>query len=106
MTSVLHSVTNWLGGTREVSPERVEISLTSDGQILEQTTPVITAAPEKTSDKATEGNGSTEEVADEDESELREKSSLEVDLQEVSEKAMTAAKEWGSMAIVLLSVVL
>lgn len=77
MTSMLSSVSTWLGGARERSPERVKVTVTPEGEIQEQVEKVETAT--------------TEEVKD-DES----KPSFEADLQEVSEKAMIAAKEWGS----------
>ena len=89
MTSVLSSVSYWLGGTRDVSPERIPVTVTADGQILEEV-PVPTDAPR-------ESHAPSEPGQDEEAGRgQNERSSLEMDLQEVSEKAMQAAREWGS----------
>jgi len=86
MTSVINSVSYWLGGARDASPEPVPVTVSADGQIQEQ------SPTEKTSEQKT----SEQEGSEEGTNEQQEKSSLEVDLQEVSEKAMQTAKEWGS----------
>jgi len=89
MTSVLNSVSYWLGGARDASPEPVPVTLNADGQVVDQPPSEKTSMEQRTSPTEPEGT-------EEGEKEEQEKSSLEVDLQEVSEKAMQTAKEWGS----------
>lgn len=91
MTSILSNVTHWLGGTRSDSPESVAVTMSADGQIQE--TPVTTAN-ENAPPEINQTNSDSE--AYEQANNPEEKSSLEKDLQEVSEKAMHAAKEWGT----------
>lgn len=93
MTSVLSSVTNWLGGTREISPERTPVAGDNGSQAGEEPAPrsdvPVVAAPEvPAGDKASAEEGATEQD---------ERPALDVDLHEVSDKAVQAAKEWGSM---------
>ena len=92
MTSVLSSVTHWLGGTREVSPERTPVSGDNGSQGADD--PASTAhAPEPPSPDAPAGGGAGAEEG----GAVGEGERSAVDLQEVSEKAMQTAKEWGSM---------
>lgn len=95
MTSVLNSVTSWLGGSRERDR-------TPPGENERA------ARSEPNSDEKGSGESSSVEDAvpsseptSPPDSETRENSSItglpvDINLQEVSEKAVSTAKEWGS----------
>jgi len=94
MTSVIHSVTSWLGGSRErdrTPPgenERItqkEIRSDDTGSGDEPVEPESNVnAPTTPVEGDTSSSGPSTGI------------SIDVNLQDVSEKAVTAAKEWGS----------
>lgn len=106
MTSVLGSVTSWLVGVRDPSPERQVIEIGG-------TSPTSQQAGEEGSKEVSPSSGSVGTESGEDVAKLEGQTKspgddgkddsaktlpggLDVDLQEVSEKAIHAAKEWGS----------
>ena len=87
MTSVFSNVTSWLGGSRErdSSPEgEQEIGSNQPAENEAETSqdPVST----------TEGGDSATDQSKQEETTI----GIPIDVQEVSEKALYAAKEWGS----------
>lgn len=105
MTSVLGSVTSWLVGVRDPSPEPEVIGGTDppspgkeEGGSKEVSSPG-SAVGEGTGEGTVEMEGQEKSPGDGDGKDDATKTvpgGLDVDLQEVSEKAIHAAKEWGS----------
>lgn len=87
MTSMFSSVTNWLGGSRErdSSPE-------GDKDTPSANTQTPSAVETAVEGENTGARGSEEETKAATKNVLP----VDVDLHEVSEKAVTAAKEWGN----------
>jgi len=89
MTSVFSNVTSWLGGSRErdSSPEGEEETVIVSNRPAEN-------EPETSQDPSsnTEGENSATCQSDKEDAKL----GLPIDVQEVSEKALHTAKEWGS----------
>lgn len=93
MTSVISSVTSWLGGSRErdrTPPGEEERSKEETRSAVETGSGVESPSNETTSSAENEDKG-VEEVPS-----AKSGISVDVNLQEASEKAVNAAKEWGS----------
>jgi len=106
MTSVLGSVTSWLVGVRDPSPEREEIEGTDPPSVQQpgkeeggskEVSPGSAVGP-GTGEGTAELEGQEKSPGDDgkDDATKTVPGGLDVDLQEVSEKAIHAAKEWGS----------
>jgi hypothetical protein len=97
MTSVLNSVTSWLGGSRErdrTPPGENERAARGEPNPDEKDSGAESSP--------TEGTDSSSVPTSTHEGEANESSSktglpVDINLQEVSEKAVNTAKEWGSM---------
>lgn len=105
MTSVLGSVTNWFVGFKDPGPddtgpqreEEEEAKKTDDAETakLDATAAVAAVEPPLDSENGETGGGE-EATVTEKTSDANSGAALDVDLQEVSEKAIHAAKELGS----------
>lgn len=107
MTSVLGSVTSWLVGVRDPSPERQVIEIGGTNPPSQQQTgeegskedsPSAGSVGAETGTETAELEGQEKSPGDDgkDDATKTLPGGMDVDLQEVSEKAIHAAKEWGS----------
>jgi len=91
MTSVINSVTSWLGGSRETDSGEEGEKNNSPVPPTDGTTRVGTSGA-----TAQPGVDNVDEERKQSTKDLSSALPLDVDLQEVSEKAIQAAKEWGN----------
>lgn len=104
MTSVLGSVTNWFVGFKDPGPddtgpqreEEEEAKKTDDAETAKPDGAAAVAAVESPLDSENGETGGEEATVTEKTSDANSGAALDVDLQEVSEKAIHAAKELGS----------
>ena len=85
MTSVFSNVTTWLGGSRE-----------HDSEGERETVPEHSAENEPETSQSPPSNTEGVESATCQSGEEDTKTGLQIDVQEMSEKALHTAKEWGS----------
>ena len=87
MTSVFSNVTSWLGGSRERDSS-------PDGEQETDTNRPVENEPETSQDASSNTGGENSATCQSGQEDT--KLGLPIDVQEVSEKALHTAKEWGS----------